>query len=96
MIAELSIHPIGEGTSVGSYVKAAIESLAKLDGLKYSVTPMSTILEAEDIQTILEAVKVAHVAVKEMGARRISSLLRIDQRLDKRRTMQDKVWSVLR
>lgn len=94
VIAELSIHPIGSGTSVGSYVKAAISAISKIPGLKYEVTPMSTIIEARDIGSILRAVEVSHSTLRLMGVQRISSSLRIDERLDKPRTMKDKVRSV--
>lgn len=78
------------------YVKRAIQAISKIKGLNYQVTPMATILEAENIQTILKAVEVSHSAVRAMGAKRISSTLRIDERLDKPRTMKDKTVSVLR
>jgi uncharacterized protein (TIGR00106 family) len=94
MIAEFSIHPIGSGTSVGKYVKAAIEALSKIPGLKYQVTPMATVLEAKDIATILHAVELSHETLRSMGVKRISSILRIDERLDKPRTMKDEVLSV--
>jgi uncharacterized protein (TIGR00106 family) len=93
-IAEFSIHPIGEGTSVSRYVKRSIEAISKIEGLEYQVTPMATILEAKDVHTILRAVEVAHNALRSMGAKRISSILRIDERLDKPRTMKDKTESV--
>jgi uncharacterized protein (TIGR00106 family) len=91
IIAEISIHPIGSGTSVGLYVKSAINALSKIRGLKYEVTPMATVLEARDLATILKAVQVSHLALRSMGAKRISSILKIDERLDKKRTMNDKV-----
>ena len=94
IIAEFSIHPIGSGTSVGRYVKAAIRSLAKIEGLRYEVTPMATVLESPDLSKILQAVEVSHAAVRKLGAKRISSMLRVDQRLDKPRTMADKVASL--
>lgn len=94
IIAEFSIHPIGEGTSVGRHVKAAIDSISQIRGLKYQVTPMATVLEAQDLKTILKAVEQGHRAVRSLGAKRISSTLRIDERLDKARTMSDKVRKV--
>ena len=94
-IAEFSIHPIGSGTSVSRYVKKAIESISKLEDLRFQVTPMATILEARDVSSILKAVEVSHIALRQMGAKRISSTLRIDERLDKRRTMADKTKSVI-
>jgi uncharacterized protein (TIGR00106 family) len=93
-IAEFSIHPIGAGTSVSKYVKRALQAISRIDGLEYEVTPMATILEANDVQTILKAVEAAHSALRSMGAKRISSTLRIDERLDKPRTMKDKTESV--
>ncbi|TMI54982.1 hypothetical protein E6H18_10275 [Candidatus Bathyarchaeota archaeon] len=53
-IAELSIHPIGTETSVGKYVKRAVQAISKIKGPDYQVTPMA-ILEAKDVQTILRA-----------------------------------------
>ena len=90
VVAEYSIHPIGSGTSVGRYVKEAVRALSKIPGLTFDVTPMSSVLEAENIDTILEAVQVSHRALRSMGTKRISSSLRIDERLDKRRVMSDK------
>ncbi len=55
---------------------------------------MSTVLESEDLETILHAVILAHTRVTQLGAKRVSSFVRIDQRLDKARTMRDKVLAV--
>ena len=96
LVAEFSIHPIGMGTSVGRYVKTAVRAMSGIPGLTVDVTPMSSVLEAESIGTILEAVEVSHRALRSMGAKRISSSLRIDERLDKRRTMSDKVRGLKR
>ncbi len=90
VVAEFSIHPIGFGTSVGRYVREALRAMSKIPGLTFEVTPMSSVLEADNIGTILEAVQVSHRALRSMGAKRISSSLRIDERLDKRRIMSDK------
>ena len=65
--------------------------MSKIPGLTFDVTPMSSVLEAENIGTILEAVEVSHRALRSMGAKRISSSLRVDERLDKRRRMSDKI-----
>jgi uncharacterized protein (TIGR00106 family) len=93
-IAELSINPIGTGTSVSRYVKRAIQAISKIEGLKCQVTPMATILQAEDVHTILKALEASHSALRLMGAKRISSIFRIDERLDKSRTMKDELEGV--
>lgn len=56
---------------------------------------MATVLESSDLRKILRAVEVSHEALRKIGSKRISSLLRIDERLDKPRTMRDKVRSVV-
>ena len=93
-IAEFSIHPIGTGTSVGKYVRQALQAISKIEGLDYQVTPMATILEAKDVPTILKAVEASHSALRSMGTKRISSILRIDECLDQPRMMKDKIESV--
>jgi len=55
---------------------------------------MGTILEADSLEPILEAVKVAHESLRVKGIQRIESTLMIDDRRDKPRTMKNKVDSV--
>jgi uncharacterized protein (TIGR00106 family) len=95
VIADFSIIPVGHGeTSVGRYVAAAINSFRNIKGLEFEVTAMGTVLAAKDLETIFEAVRKAHEAVVAKGAKRVESTLRIDDRRDKPRTMDDKVKAV--
>jgi uncharacterized protein (TIGR00106 family) len=94
VIAEFSIHPIGEGTSVSRYVKTALEELKRARGLRLQVTPMATVIEAERLSDILTAVKAAHESLFRQGARRVDFVLRVDDRRDKERRMEDKVKAV--
>jgi uncharacterized protein (TIGR00106 family) len=97
VMAEFSIVPVGTcETSVSRYVATVVESFLAIDGLEFEVTPMGTIFAADELGTILEAVRTAHEALAEMGAKRVASTLRIDDRRDKPRTMQDKVDAVKR
>ena len=82
IIGQLSIYPIGEGTSLSMYVKAAARELEKFD-LKLHHGPMSTAMEAESIEEIFSAVKAARDAILRMGAKRVSIHLKIDDRRDK-------------
>ncbi len=93
VIADVSIYPIGEGTSLGKYVRAAIRAMERVRGLRLVPGAMSTVVEAGDLSTILRAVKNANNAVRRMGARRIAIYLRVDHRLDKRETIEYKVRS---
>ena len=95
VIADFSIVPIGEGqTSVGHTVAAAVKAFGGIKGLDYEVTAMGTILSAKDLDTIFAAVKRAHEAVMAKGIKRVESTLRIDDRRDKPRTMDDKVDAI--
>ena len=95
VIADFSIVPIGQGeTSVGRYVAAAITAAKGVKGLKFEITPMGTVMEADSLETIFEAVKAAHEALSANGILRVVSTLRIDDRRDKPRTMKDKVAAV--
>ncbi len=95
IIAYFTIAPLGtESTSIGNCVAAAINAIDKVKGLSYEISPMGTILEADNLEPILEAVKTAHETLTSKGILRIESTLIIDDRKDKPRTMKDKVNSV--
>jgi uncharacterized protein (TIGR00106 family) len=94
VIAEFSIHPLGEGTSVSRYIRRAVTELKKAKGLRLQVTPMATVIEAEKLSDILSAVKEAHESLFRMGAKRVDFVLRIDDRRDNERRMEDKVRAI--
>jgi uncharacterized protein (TIGR00106 family) len=95
VIAYFSIAPVGiNSTSMGSYVAAAVAAINEVKGLKCEITPMGTVMEADSLETIFEAVKAAHEAIVDKGIARVESTLIIDDRRDKPRTMKDKVNSV--
>lgn len=95
VIADLSIVPMGlKETSISHYVAAVIEAIEKINGLETRITPMGTIIEAEDMATILEAVRIAHETLVNRGIKRIFSTIRIDDRRDKKRTMQNKTTTI--
>jgi uncharacterized protein (TIGR00106 family) len=95
VIAYFIIAPVGiNSTSMGSYVAAAVAAINEVKGLKCEITPMGTVMEADSLETIFEAVKAAHEAIVDKGIARVESTLIIDDRRDKPRTMKDKVNSV--
>jgi len=94
--AEITIIPLGTGsTSLSSYVAAAVGALEDL-AVKYEISGMGTLVEAEDLDELLEAVKAAHEAVLEAGSERVYTTIRIDDRRDADRGLKDKVESVKR
>jgi len=94
IIAELTITPLGEGTSVSKYVKAALKAM-QASGLKMELTPMSTVVEASTLDDIFNVAKMGEKAMIEMGAKRIIIDIKIDHRLDKEATMESKKRAVL-
>ena len=81
---------------MSSEVAAAFDSIRKLKGVRATLTALGTQVEADTVDQVMAAIKAAHEATKIAGAKRVISSIRIDQRLDKAQTLEDKVQSVER
>jgi uncharacterized protein (TIGR00106 family) len=77
VVAEFSVTPLVE-EELRPYIDAAIDEVKK-SGLKYEVDAMSTTIEGE-LDQIFDVVRKAHNAVKQKGADRVLTELRIDDR----------------
>jgi uncharacterized protein (TIGR00106 family) len=92
---EISVVPVGTGTpSISDYVAHAVNLLRKRRGVRYEVTAMGTIVEAERVEELLEAALELHRSVLARGAARVLTRITIDDRIDKTLTMAGKVRSV--
>jgi len=89
MIAELTIFPVGEGSSLSDYVAEVMKVIHK-SGLSYELHSMGTNIEG-DIEAIASIVKECHNALFAMGCKRISTNIKIDDRKDKTYSMGKKV-----
>ena len=94
IVADIAIMPVGEGTSLSKYVKRAVEELKK-SGLKIEVGAMSTCVEAQSTEQIFKAFEKVKEALFEMGAKRVYATIRIDERRDKRISIESKKSAVL-
>jgi len=94
VIGDVSIYPIGEGTSLSRYVRAASKAMKTVRSVRLVPGPMSTAVEAPRLDDVFLAVKRAHAALLEMGAQRVAIVLRIDHRLDKAETIEYKVGRI--
>jgi len=93
-IAEISIVPLGTGsTSLSQYVADLEKVLKKYNDLKSELTPMSTVVEG-NLDRILEAVREMHETPFLNGAFRVSTRITIDDRRDKEASMDAKIDSV--
>jgi len=92
-IVAVSIAPVGEGPSVGRYVAAALRVAREQDRVRHRLDPMFTTLEG-DLADCLALVQRMQEAVFAAGARRVSTVVKIDERRDKQAPMEAKVREV--
>lgn len=93
-IAEVTVIPIGTGsTSLSSYVAELQHVLAKQEGIQYTLTSMSTIIEGP-LDRIFAAIRAIHEAPFQSGAQRVSTSVKIDDRRDKESSSEQKLRSV--
>jgi len=90
IISQLSIAPLGEGTSVSKYVKIVVKSIES-SGVKNKTNAMATVIETEDLDTLFDVVKNAHNAMVNAGAKRVITELKIDDRRDKNASSDSKL-----
>jgi len=92
-VAEISVVPVGTGSaSISVFVARAVE-IVRASGLKYELSSMGTNVEGE-IGAILNLVKQVHEACFSLGAQRVLTTLKVDDRKDKRLTIDGKKSAV--
>lgn len=80
------------GRGIREYVAAALDILDDMH-IHYELTPMATNMEG-DVATLCAAVAAIHERCHELGAPRVESLLKIDDRVDVAQTLASKVEHV--
>lgn len=93
ILAQLSVYPIGEGVSLGRFVKKGVKIIEE-SGLTYQVGGMSTSVEVPDLKVLFELIEKIHQAQLDEGAERVIVELKVDDRHDKKATLEGKVNSV--
>jgi uncharacterized protein (TIGR00106 family) len=96
VVAEVSIIPFGTGTpSVSRYVRAAVEVLEASAGLRCTLEPMGTTIEAETVEEVYAVLSRAQAAVFEIGVERVYTVVKMDERRDvEGRLAEDMVRSI--
>ena len=92
VIVDLTVLPLGVGVSLSKYV-AACENVLTDAGLKTELHANGTNIEGEWDQ-VFAAIKRCHEVVHQMGAPRISCVIKTGTRTDRAQSMDDKVRSV--
>ena len=94
IIVEFSLVPLGVNESLSKILAYAIKELERMN-VKFQVTPMCTIFEAESIDEAFNVVKVCHETIIKQGVKRILTSVKIDDRRDiERKDMMEKVKSL--
>ncbi len=94
VIVDLCVVPLGVGVSVSECVTAC-ERVLQAAGLRTQLHAYGTNVEGEWDQ-VFAAIRRCHEVVHEMGAPRISTIIKLGTRTDRDQTMEEKVESVRR
>jgi uncharacterized protein (TIGR00106 family) len=96
-IVDVTVIPVGTKTpSVSTYVADIHRVLKKYEEkgeIRFQLTPMNTIIEG-DLPKLFEVIQAMHEVPFEKGLDRVCTSIRIDDRRDKERKMEDKVERV--
>ena len=93
--AEIGVLPIGtSSTSLSKYIARGIDSLKKIEGIRYQVTPMGTLIESNSVDNVFHPNKKKKKAIIAMGVSRVEVILKIDERHDKDNSLEDKLRSI--
>jgi uncharacterized protein (TIGR00106 family) len=98
-IVDVTVIPIGTETpSVSSYVAELQHILQRYESegsIEFQLTPMSTLIEGE-LPILFQVIQEIHEAPFQQGIKRVATNIRIDDRRDKKRKMEDKIHAVQR
>jgi len=90
--ADIQIIPIGVGVSLSRYI-AACERIFEEAHLETNLHSHGTNVQG-DWDAVLEALRMCHETLHEMGVPRISTAIKIGTRTDKTETLQSRIASV--
>lgn len=96
-IVDVVVIPVGtKGPSVSQYIaeiQTKLEEYKQEGKIDYQLTPMNTLIEG-DLKDLFEVIQAIHELPFNKGLDRVCTNIRIDDRRDKERKMNDKLESV--
>ncbi len=94
VIAEVSIVPLGTATtSLSEHVAGCLKILEGAKDIEFQLTAMGTIIEGP-MDRVLAVVQRMHQVPFDLGCQRVLTTIKIDDRRDKRATIESKVKAV--
>lgn len=96
-IVDVVVIPVGtNGPSVSKYIaeiQTKLQEFKEQGIIDYQLTPMNTLIEG-DLKDLFEVIQAIHELPFDKGLDRVCTNIRIDDRRDKSRKMNDKIKSV--
>ena len=93
VILEFAMFPTDKGESVSAYVAPVIEMIRD-SGLNYQLTPMGTIIEADELRDVLNIVERAYSILDELDSQRVYASLKLDIRKGGSDRLKQKMGSI--
>ena len=94
-IMEISILPVGtHELSISRYIADSVMVLRERKDVIFEITAMGTIIEASSIDILLDLAKKMHQVALQKGTGRVLTTIKIDDRTDKKLTIERKVEAV--
>ncbi|MFC1871204.1 MTH1187 family thiamine-binding protein [Chloroflexota bacterium] len=94
VIAEIAVAPLGTAsTSLSRYVAACHHVLQEATDIRYELSAMGTIVQGP-LDRVLAVAQQMHEVPFTMGAQRVLTTIKIDDRRDKHATIESKIAAV--
>ena len=94
VIAEIAVAPLGTPTtSLSRYVAGCLDVVRQAPDVSYELSAMGTIIQGP-LARVLDLAQKMHEAPFAMGAKRVLTTIKIDDRRDKLATMESKLKAV--
>lgn len=90
---EISVVPLGTGSTSLSHYVAEVVRVLEQAGVEYEIGPMSTVVVG-DVERLFALAQKMHERPFEMGVQRVATTIRIDDRRDRPLSIQGKVRAV--
>lgn len=94
VIVEVSVAPLGTAnTSLSEYVAGCLKVLEAQKDITFQLTAMGTIIEGP-LKRVLDVIQQMHQVPFDLGCQRVLTTIKIDDRRDRRATIESKVKAV--
>jgi uncharacterized protein (TIGR00106 family) len=91
IIADVTFYPIGKGVSVGNIIGKVVKHMENNNTIKCYPNSMATVIECENIDILMDAVKDAEKFIEDLGFTRVETILRVDNRTDVKNSVERKM-----